>query len=224
MEVAGLEVAGLEIPRSRRVALLLIATLTTVTSSAVTSTARAQERAGSTAARLAAGEILIETAPVPQSDTPFYVARGVVEAPPARVWEIVGDCGRYRETMVRVAASTLVSSAEHTTVCRLLMAMPFPLPNLTAVTRATHRAEGSRLVREWQLVEGDFALHEGSWLVEPFEGDARRTLVTHRARVRPKLPVPELLLAGSKKETLRETLENLRRQLVSKAAPAPKAP
>lgn len=204
---------------SRWVAVLLVAASTTATSAA-----QGQARVSIEAARLAKGEILIDTAPAPQSDTPFYVARGVVEAPPARVWAIVADCGRYRETMVRVAASTLVSRNDAATVCRLQMAMPFPLPNLTAVTRATHRAEGGRFTREWQLVEGDFALHEGSWVLEPFEGDSNRTLVTHRARVRPKLPVPEMLLAGSKKETLKETLENLRRQLASPMTQSPRAP
>ncbi len=115
--------------------------------------------------------------------------------------------------MARVAASVMVSEDHDSSVCRLEMDMPFPLPKLTAVIRAQHRAEGARQVREWRLVEGDFARHEGSWLVAPFDEAGTRTLVTYRARVRPKLPVPEVLLAGSKRAALAETLAGIRRQL-----------
>lgn len=159
------------------------------------------------------GELVVTTEVAPDSDTPFYVARGVIDAPPAVVWALVSDCGRYRDTMARVAASSIVSQDHDTSVCRLEMDMPFPLPKLTAVIRAQHHTEGARHLREWHLVEGDFARHEGSWLVAPFDDAGKRTLVTYRARVRPKLPVPEAMLAGSKKGALADTLAGLRRQL-----------
>lgn len=170
--------------------------------------------------RLSAGELLLSTEPVAGSDTPAYVVRGVLEAPVERVWALVSDCARYRDTMVRVAASEALPPRGELQVCRLVMAMPFPLPDLTVITGATHKRDGGSASRQWRLLEGDFAIHEGAWLLEPFEGSPTRTLVTHRARVRPKLPVPEGLLAASKKETLAETLRKLRRQL----QPAPGAP
>ena len=183
----------------------------------VVSSARAQTpvpRLGDTErSRLSAGELLLSIEPVAGSDTPAYVVRGVLEAPVERVWALVSDCSRYRDTMVRVAASEALPPRGELQVCLLVMAMPFPLPNLKVIAGATHSRDERGATRRWHLLEGDFAIHEGAWLLEPFEGSANRTLVTHRARVRPKLPVPEGLLAASKKETLAETLRKLRRQL-----------
>lgn len=170
-------------------------------------------------ARLAAGEILVEGRPLPGSDVPQAVARAVVDAPPEKVWAVVSDCARYQSTMPGILESKLVSSnrkpdGSEIRVCRVVTDLPFPFDDLVSVTRGVHVVEPGRLwQRSWTLVEGDYERNNGSWRVEPFGTDGRRSLVTYIVHAKPKMALPTSMIVAASHGKLRQMMKNLREQL-----------
>ncbi len=88
------------------------------------------------AERLARGEVVLHFAEVPGSDYPVATARVLVDAPPSRVWPIVADCERTGEVMPDVATAAVVAERGGTSRCTVVVDLPFPLGDLTSVTRA----------------------------------------------------------------------------------------
>lgn len=62
--------------------------------------------------RLAAGEIIVHSAEVPGSAVKKGEAIGVVDASPARVWEVVTDANNFQEFLPRMVRSRLVRFEE----------------------------------------------------------------------------------------------------------------
>lgn len=160
---------------------------------------------------LANGEILIASEDTPGSDGATFVARAVVDAPPAVVWSVVSRCGDYQRVMPRIAASAELARAGDIVTCRVTADLPFPLPDLTSTTRAVHREDAAamRYQREWKLVEGDFEVNEGAWILEPAFG-GQKTYAVYRLRVKPKLPVPTSLASMFQKGPLVDAMKAVR--------------
>ncbi|MDD5643585.1 MAG: SRPBCC family protein, partial [Syntrophales bacterium] len=66
--------------------------------------------------RLAAGEIIYRTLATPGSGLKKGEATGVVDAPPAQVWQVVTDVNNYQEFLPRMLRSRLVQLEELRTV------------------------------------------------------------------------------------------------------------
>lgn len=66
--------------------------------------------------RLAAGEIIYQTLETTGSGIRKGEATGVVDAPPAKVWQVVIDVNKYHEFLPRMLKSRLVQLAELRTV------------------------------------------------------------------------------------------------------------
>ena len=165
---------------------------------------------------LAADDIRTWTEAVPGSSAPFLVAEGVVDAAPAAVWAIVANCADYVKNLPSIVASKELSREgdEHskaTTVCEVVFDAPFPFSDLTSVSRATLTADekSGRYSREWTLIRGDYEVNEGSWQLVPVDGGAK-TKVTYRIHAKPKLPVPDSLIARTQMSTLPQVIERLR--------------
>ncbi len=166
-------------------------------------------------ARLAKGDILVTTDAVEGSDVPLATVRAVIDAPPARVWAIIQDCGNYAQTMPRIAASRELSregTGEHFFVdCQVTASMPFPLPSLTSHTRVEHTIEpGKKWLRRFKLVDGDYLVNDGEWTLVPYGADGTRTFFTYRLHARPKLPLPQSLVSRGQEGALSDIVKRLR--------------
>jgi ribosome-associated toxin RatA of RatAB toxin-antitoxin module len=163
------------------------------------------------AASLRDGHVEITSVAIPGSDMPMVVVRAVVASPPAKVWAIVSDCAHYKEHMPRVARSALLESHGNVFTCEVTLATPFPMPNLTAVTEATHTVTAAGMERVWTLVRGDYVFNEGSWDVRPLD-DGKASMVTYRVHAQPKAAVPGFLRDMAQKKALPELIERVRRE------------
>jgi ribosome-associated toxin RatA of RatAB toxin-antitoxin module len=155
------------------------------------------------------GHVEITTTDVPGSDVPKVVVRAIVRSPAASVWAVVSDCAHYKERLPHTAASRLVSVSGKTVRCEVTIAIPFPFPNLTAVTEATHEVAPDHMTRTWHLVSGDYVVNDGSWDVRSIDGGAA-SLVTYTVHAQPKGGVPGFLRSMAQKKALPELMERLR--------------
>jgi ribosome-associated toxin RatA of RatAB toxin-antitoxin module len=161
-------------------------------------------------AALQKGEVVVATSVPEGSNAVFVVAEGVVEAPPARVWALVEACNNYSKTMPRIKESKELSRKGDVITCQITADMPFPLPNLTSVTRAEHTIGGGRYVRAFKLIEGDYHRNEGRWVIEPFDGDPQRTLARYELALEPKMPAPRSLVEAAQARTIPQLFKGLR--------------
>lgn len=162
------------------------------------------------AERLARGEVVLHFADAPGSAFPVATARVIVDAPPARVWSIVSDCRRSSEVMPDVQTAGVVAEGAGSSRCSVVVDMPFPLSDLSSVTRAVLEVTpGVRWQRSWRLVAGDFTVNEGFWRLEPTADG--RTLATYHIDVRPTVPLPAWLVGLIQRAKLPEMMMRLRR-------------
>lgn len=162
-------------------------------------------------ARLDRGEVLVTSVPVAGSPVPAACARAVIDAPPEKVWPVVWNCARYTQTMPSIATSELVERTATSTLCRVVVDLPFPLPDLMSLSRAELTVEpGVRWRREWKMVEGDYDVNQGSFTLLPW-GDGK-TLAIYRVEARPKMPLPDWLLAKAQGDRLPEMMERIRKE------------
>jgi ribosome-associated toxin RatA of RatAB toxin-antitoxin module len=177
----------------------------------------------SSAARAGDDGIKVWTEPVAGSDTPTAVVEAVVDVAPAQVWPIISRCADYKKRMPRIASSKELSrsgdeSKFFTTTCEVTADLPFPLSDLTSLSRADHTVEpGVRYVRAWKMISGDYDLNEGSWTLVALDGGAR-TKVTYRLRAKPRIPLPDAMLRQVQSGTLPDMMRNLRVQAATAAA------
>jgi ribosome-associated toxin RatA of RatAB toxin-antitoxin module len=162
----------------------------------------------------------------PTAGAPTYVAEGVVAAPPAEVWVLVSKCADYVHNMPRIAASRELSRegderTQSIAVCEVTADVPFPLSDLTSVTRATMTVDAANgsYTRAWTLLRGDYTVNDGSWRLVPVDGGAK-TQVTYRIHVKPNVSLPDSLVAASQKTTLPQVIQYLRERTSERAAAA----
>lgn len=141
---------------------------------------------------LSDGEILVSTIPVKDAYYPKIRLEGVVEAPPHVVWQIVRDCEASERVNERVMKSFIVKRIEKDVVCSEKMDLPWPIRDLTSVTRWVFHPGPSKWRKTWTLVEGDFDYTNGSWTLTEF-GSPSRTLVVYENHFSPQINVPDWL-------------------------------
>jgi len=171
---------------------------------------------GDTRTDLDRGEVLVHVNKVGGYDE--VVLRAVLNAPPARVWRLVSNCGNFARTMPRIKASREISrrrdgnGVEHV-VCRTTVDMPFPYSDPTSVTEAIHTVKNDRWSRRWWLLRGDYKENKGSWVLTPFKRDPQRTFLTYRVIGVPKAWVPDWIRRSAQKRTLPRMIQRFRELL-----------
>jgi ribosome-associated toxin RatA of RatAB toxin-antitoxin module len=182
-------------------------------------------------ARASDDGIKVWTEPVAGSDTPTAVVEATIDARPAVLWPLISRCAEYKNRMPRIASSRELSrtgdeNAAFTTTCEVTADLPFPLSDLTSLSRADHVVQPDvRYVRSWKMISGDYDLNEGSWTLVAIDGGAR-TRVTYRLRARPRVPLPDAVLRQVQSGTLPDMMRNLRVQAAKLSArlPPPSGP
>ncbi len=156
------------------------------------------------------GEVEVKAFAVAGSDTPKIVARAVMDLPAKKIWQIVSDCAHYKGRLPRVASSELVKKAGNVHTCKVTIAMPFPLSNLTATTEAVHEESDQGMTRRWKLVSGDYKVNEGSWEVKPLNKEGTQSLVTYTVHAEPNTAVPAFIRESAQKKALPDMIEHIR--------------
>ncbi|PIE19120.1 MAG: hypothetical protein CSA66_03110 [Proteobacteria bacterium] len=164
-----------------------------------------------TKARLARGEVLVAVERVAGSKAPRLVVQAMIDVPPDKVWDCIDKSARYETFMPRVKRSEELSRDGDAVRTRLTVAMPFPMKDLSATTRAHHTVTpGERWVRRWRLESGDYKRNEGAWTFTPFDGDPGRTYAHYQIIVEPRIPVPRFVRAGVQERAMPSMIEALR--------------
>jgi ribosome-associated toxin RatA of RatAB toxin-antitoxin module len=174
---------------------------------------------------LAADDIKVWSEQVAGSDVPWSIVEATIAAPAPLVWGLVSNCSDYKKNMPSIAGARELSrtgdpSSSFTTVCEVTADLPFPLSDLTSLSKAVHTVEpGKRYVRAWTMISGDYDYNEGSWTVVAV--DDKTSKATYRLRVRPKMPVPDSMLGTFQAGTMPKIIQKLRARTAELQATPP---
>ena len=140
--------------------------------------------------------------------------RMTISAPPERVWQALIDFERYHEWAPDLKEATVVSEdaeGRGTEVTFRAAAMG----RSTSYTLAYDYADGPRSL-SWQLVSGDIMRRlDGSYRLDPVEGDAHATDVTYNLAVELVLPLPGFVKRRAEARIIHTALEELKDYLES---------
>jgi ribosome-associated toxin RatA of RatAB toxin-antitoxin module len=161
-------------------------------------------------ARLKKGEVLIEANKL-EGGGVIADAKGMIFAPIDEVWAIIEKCEDYEKTMPRIEEGKELTRKGNVVTCEVEADLPFPLPNLTSTTRATHTVKPDSRLREWTLIKGDYKKNAGYWKLTSHDG-GKSTLAEYHLELELDLPVPDGLLAGAQSRTLPKLFKGLREQ------------
>jgi Polyketide cyclase / dehydrase and lipid transport len=134
------------------------------------------------AARLAAGEVLLGTRQAGKRSPAEETGRGVIDAPPARVFAALIDFGHYQEWVPFVKRSDAAPQNDGSVISSQSLGLPFPLGSRYYKILARSSVEGQGEAQVWRAWwsyvphSGNVADHHGWWVLVPF-GDGR-TLAT----------------------------------------------
>jgi hypothetical protein len=164
--------------------------------------------------RLEKGETVITTEEVPGSTFPRVTVRALVKAPGEKIWKIINDCGRYKETMVRIRESKELSRSGTTVRCQVTLASPAFIRDLSSITVAQHTVSDGRWVRSWSLESSeDYKTNTGSWTLIRDETNPQRTFVQYQVLSEPKIWVPDSIQQYAMKKGLPGLIDKLRSQV-----------
>jgi ribosome-associated toxin RatA of RatAB toxin-antitoxin module len=163
--------------------------------------------------RLSAGEVLVTRRDPTGGVGAAAQAKGVIDAPVARVWPAVRDCEHYSSFMPQVITSG-VAERDGQTFCSAVMDMPWPFDDLTVETQSeiTPPKDGAHK-RSWKLTTGSFKHYNGAFEVAPFNGDPNRTLVTYTLDIKPDIAIPDTVLRKKQASSLAEAFAALGKHL-----------
>ena len=163
------------------------------------------------------GEIFVKTKDVAGFDTPKLIVTAVVEAPPAKVYEVVTNCDRFVDRLPRVESSKTLSRNGNSHKCKVRLAMPFPMSDLIAVTVDKRKQGPDEWYRKWVLdpaTESESYRHlDGSFVLKPFSGDPNRTLVLYTVHAIPKSAVPDFIRKTAQKKSMPNMIKRIRKEV-----------
>jgi len=149
---------------------------------------------------LRAGEVLVENIHLEKAGGAAQV-QALFRPPAEVVWDLLGDCASNFRFVEGLEECELLEVSERAALTRQVVKKHWLGP------RMEYTFETARRPYEWvaiRRVSGDLEVLEGSWRFDPVD-DGQALLVTHRVRVKPKMPVPGWLV----RRTLRKDLGDM---------------
>lgn len=138
-------------------------------------------------------------------------AQILVPAVPARVWAVLTDYDHLAEFIPYLYVSKTLERRGDQLLLQQEGRVGFPLYHQTA--RITFRVrETPPSTIAFQAVEGDFAVHEGQWRIEP---QADGTLVVYEATIEPRFWTPRWIFAPFEQQMLKATFRAILERCLS---------
>lgn len=169
------------------------------------------------AAALRHGQDLYKMVEVEGSRSSRGFVKGIVEAPLARVFEVITDYDGQEGFMPRVQESRIVARNTASLRYHTVLEMPWPVSDVEYDAEVSWAAD-RRSIR-FVMVPGTgqgVKRFDGHWRLAPFEGSATRTVVQYDLHFEPTTEWPEWIIDVGTKSALGDVLPALRKQLAKR--------
>jgi|SRR6185295_8245807 len=156
------------------------------------------------------------------------IGRGVIEAPPERVWRALTDYAHWNEFMPYLERSDVQPQADGSVLSAHALDFPPPVGELRYRVRFVHSVEAAPAGRVWRLRwaavpgSGNVKDHRGSWTLTALPAD--RTLAVCRLYTEPGGFTPRWAMDRGTARMLPWIFDGLRQHVRRSRYDAPRAP
>lgn len=159
------------------------------------------------------GDVWVETASPGAGKPREGVGRGVIEAPPERVFRALTDYGHWSEFMPFLQKSAAAPRPDGSAVAEHVMKLPAPTGERHYRVRFRQRAAGGTWTVDWAYVPGSGNVkdHHGSWTLTPL--GPGRTLAALRLYTDPGGFTPQWAVDRGTAETIPWIFHGLRQHV-----------
>ncbi len=167
--------------------------------------------------RLASGEVLVSLAPAAEGGPQEATGRGVVDAPPERIFRTLTDYAHWHEFMPFLVKSEMRTGKDGAVESLHVLDLPAPIGERHYRVRFTQRVEtgpgGTTWHIDWRSVpgSGNLAAHRGSWTLTAF--GSGRTLAVCRLFTDPGGGVPRWAMDKANRKDLPWIFDGLRQHV-----------
>ena len=167
--------------------------------------------------RLASGEVLVSLAPAAGGGPQEATGRGVIDAPPERVFRALADYAHWHEFMPFLEKSDLRTGKEGAVESLHVLKLPAPFGERRYRVRFTQRVETGPGGTTWRIGwgsvpgSGNLASHRGSWTLTAF--GPGRTLAVCRLFTDPGGGVPQWMMDRANRKNLPWIFDGLRQHV-----------
>jgi uncharacterized protein YndB with AHSA1/START domain len=167
--------------------------------------------------RLASGEVLVTLAPVAGGGPQEATGRGVVDAPPERVFRALADYAHWQEFMPFLKKSEPRKGKDGAMECLHVLDLPSPFGERRYRVRFAQKMETGRAGTVWRIDwsalpgSGNLASHRGSWTLTAF--GPGRTLAVCRLFTDPGGGVPHWMMDRANRKNLLWIFDGLRQHV-----------
>jgi uncharacterized protein YndB with AHSA1/START domain len=158
------------------------------------------------------GEVLVGMVPIGAGKPKEGVGRGMIEAPPERVFRALADYGHWHEFMPFLEKSDVWPQPDGSVLSEHAMDLPAPLGERRYRVRFTQRVEKTWRI-QWSYVpgSGNVAGHRGSWTLTSL--GPGRTLAVCRLYTNPGGLTPSWVVDRGTAKTLPWIFHGLRQHV-----------
>jgi len=160
------------------------------------------------------GEIIVKyREKLEGTDLRIVEATGVIDAPPDRVWKVIGDYENYKDFMPQVCESEVRKKEGNATwqYQKLHVPWPFPGDGTWYLIRLEHHPE--KYFVQWEMEDGNIKINHGSWKLEPFGEKGDKTLAIYSLVVDPGYKLPAFVVDFATKTTVPNIIEAVRKRV-----------
>jgi len=186
------------------------------------------------------GRVVTKVEKMPGCDTRVGEVIGVVDAPRERVWEVISDYNEQKHFMpnllesflIRPEALEIVKKGSARDLRRMEEQLrqyrtdevdqrevyvysvgdfPWPMSDRGYILKIARDPQG--YTAHATMVVGEMKVNEDFWELEPYGGDASKTLVKYRVLLDAGVAVPGFAVKMALNSTLPEVIEALRRRV-----------
>ncbi len=142
------------------------------------------------------------------------LTQGVIDAPIDKVWKVITDYNHYKDFMPKGKESRITEQEGNRIRYYSKLNMPWPIADVSSVCEVILSKDHRSLT--FSIVPGTgkgVKRFEGTWELEPFEGNAERTLGKYTLSFEPDRWYPKWAIHLGMKSTIGKIMEAIRKRV-----------
>lgn len=164
--------------------------------------------------QLKQGEVLTFAKKVEGSNVMAGKAIAIIEDVPEAVTYVIMAMDKYKHFLPRVTDSRIVKRRGWHVYAVVHTDLPWPFKDCWAYTKMTRRDKTGRVFElKWHMLNGTMKSYTGAALIEPWNKEGTRSVLTYQLLPEPKTSAPDSLLSKGMQDVVRTIVKRFRLRL-----------